>query len=742
MDDGKTITFADLFKEVDSVHIPILQRDYAQGRVEALHVRQQFLASIQQVLSTEPSKLQQPLDLDFVYGNFDIEENSFSVLDGQQRLTTLFLLHWYLATKENKAQKFIEQFVLEGSPRFTYKTRTSAAEFFKVLATTTDFIFEHGFRKLSEQIVKQRWFYLSWQYDPTVQSCLRMLDSIDEVFKSTPEELYERITNTESPYIVFQFLNLESFGLSDELYIKMNARGKPLTDFENFKAWFCNKVSGSERGEIIESKLDQSWTDIFWSLSLDTKLEFDKLYLRFFNLMAFYTACENAEKSFDLLAEPEKLWLRTLRVSKSYINTADFETNDSFNKKSLRRIERVLDYFSNDLTNNKKLNSLKNVLTQTDNVSLAKFYAKCLFLESDSPYADWTQNNKTASRWARVTSNLIDNHRIDEFSSYLPAIKALSTLSNNIINLYQHLASNGIDYGFNSEQRSEERLKAVLILEDDEWDDTLRKFESHTYLKGKVGFLLDLAIDENESYSIALFKQFAHKATVLLSDNILQSNQFLLQRALLSLDNYLVEKGSCKYSFCLPYRQTYRQRAENWLKVVSKPVFGKLLSSINGDTEKALDQLIKKADCGGWRQLLIENPRAIAYCKGEDQSRNRGRLVYIDNNVLYMLSKQTFNGYHAELRTYTLYLHLKKCARSSSLPASIDKFSYVERYGNQHPSLWMRFSNGTEVNLSFANYGFFAIDGFDEQGNILTAKIPKKLKTLLTALFPEEAFDE
>lgn len=741
MEDGKTITFAGLFKEVDSVHIPILQRDYAQGREETSHVRQQFLASIEQTLSLEPSELLQPLDLDFVYGSFDDEEKSFSVLDGQQRLTTLFLLHWYLATKENKNKDFVEKFVINGGTRFSYKTRTSAAEFFKVLATC-GFNFEYSPIKLSERIVEQRWFYLSWQYDPTVQSCLRMLDAMDAVFGNAAEGLYEKITNTESPYIVFQFLNLESFGLSDELYIKMNARGKPLTDFENFKAWFCNKVSGTDRGETIELKLDQSWTDIFWNLSLDAKLEFDELYLRFFNLMAFYTACENTERSFDLLADSEKNWLRNLRVSKNYINTSDFEKNDSFNEKCLVRVERVLDYFYAHIENSDKLDVLKKVLTETDNVSQAKFYAMCLFIASESPYADWNPDNDVASRWGRVTSNLIDNHRIDELATYLPAIKALSVLSNNVNNLYEHLASEGIDSGFNREQRLEESLKAELILDDEEWDETLRRYESHTYLKGKVGFLLDLAVDEDGHHSIELFEKFAQKTTVLLSEKVLRSNQFLLERALLALDNYLVDKGSGKYSFCLPYRQTYRQRAENWLKVISKPVFGQLLSKINENIEQSLNKIIEEANCEGWRKLLVENPCAIAYCKGEDSGRNSGRLVSIANNVLYLLSKTTFNGYHVELRTYVLKLYLDNQTQQGSLPASIVSYRYFEEYNNYQPKLWLKLDDDTELYVAFDSDGFFAFTGFDDEGDYLTVELPEELWTLIAEKFPEESIYE
>lgn len=72
------------------VVIPIIQRDYAQGRNGKDYIRKTFLKEIKNHLDNE-----NPLTLDFVYGNE--EYGRFLPLDGQQRLTTLWLLHWYVA---------------------------------------------------------------------------------------------------------------------------------------------------------------------------------------------------------------------------------------------------------------------------------------------------------------------------------------------------------------------------------------------------------------------------------------------------------------------------------------------------------------------------------------------------------------------------------------------------------------------------------------------------------------------
>src|SRR5687768_3920609 len=83
--------------------IPILQRDYAQGRLigKVPMIRERFL---KEILSAVVKNNPQPLELDFVYGYTKENRNgqtvvsrTFIPLDGQQRLTTLFLLHWFIA---------------------------------------------------------------------------------------------------------------------------------------------------------------------------------------------------------------------------------------------------------------------------------------------------------------------------------------------------------------------------------------------------------------------------------------------------------------------------------------------------------------------------------------------------------------------------------------------------------------------------------------------------------------------
>ena len=101
------------------VVIPVLQRDYAQGRKGKEDLRNRFLCNIKDSLCNIKE-----LKLDFVYGS--VENGQMSPLDGQQRLTTLWLLHWFVAFRAGKLK---DQNTCHRLTKFYYATRPSSTEF-------------------------------------------------------------------------------------------------------------------------------------------------------------------------------------------------------------------------------------------------------------------------------------------------------------------------------------------------------------------------------------------------------------------------------------------------------------------------------------------------------------------------------------------------------------------------------------------------------------------------------------
>ena len=270
----KKLTFWQLAAS-HTIGIPIIQRDYAQGRKDRRvdSVRDKFLQALHGAITGT-----KPLLLDFVYG--EEEKTLFTPFDGQQRLTTLFLLHWYAASRE----RMLSGGVGECLRKFQYEVREGARLFGQELvkqpqsqdhpvflpfdATNPD--------ALSSFIMDQSWFRPNWVYDPTVMGMLTMLDAIHDRFHDVPD-LWLRLTREDNPPVAFFFEQLVNLGSSaEDIFIKMNARGKQLTDFEHFKAQFIEyleeTITPDEVAKIAD-QLDTEWMDLFWaSFARDTDL--------------------------------------------------------------------------------------------------------------------------------------------------------------------------------------------------------------------------------------------------------------------------------------------------------------------------------------------------------------------------------------------------------------------------------------------------------------------------------------
>lgn len=643
------------------IQIPIIQRDYAQGRKGESNIRHKFISDLYDTL--QKGKY---INLDFIYGS--VNGDKLYLLDGQQRITTLFLLHWYVAMGEKISPEKYKNTL----SKFSYETRSSSREFCHALITK-EFSFQDETKKLSEQIINCSWFFMAWKKDPTVQSMLTMLDTIQDIFKIT-HDCWDKLNN-----ITFQFLKLEDFGLSDDLYLKMNSRGRPLTEFENFKANLIQKIKdineSKKEKEPLNMNFDGEWTDLFWNLSNQEKLlSFDERYLNFLRAMAIpqYTE-KNIELDNEDVIKNISLLSNANNKRKQYNENFSFKKYDElncFDYSYFKNIKRVLDNKDNDQKEDIVLDYFNGMLfkqmTNNSSIGFADLIGIYAYFYND------TMNNPVL---VRVIRNLVEAYRpYQEARTYFNSIKDMKKLHKSLAGKDEiesldilskwDFDKNKINVGYLEKQLKEEKIKAELMKTSNDWKEKILAIENHCYLKGKIQFLLDWSKEEGH-YNLDKFKRYSEIFNVLFNEKegknkfAGNSNAFLFERSLLTFGDYLL-KTSNYYSFLIDkdrdisWKSLLEKEPEHQSKKILKMLIDDLLKDNDLFDEysikeklisKCNDFISEKNNEKDWRYNFIKYPSVFKHINKEKHLihyiRDKG-----DRNI-YIMSASTLSGYVA-----------------------------------------------------------------------------------------------
>ena len=540
------------------IEIPIIQRDYAQGRdnAKAADVRKSLVAKMIKAV-----KENQPLFFDFVYGRVD--DSKFIPFDGQQRLTTLFLFHKYVFEKcqsESDCQHKCNCICNTILCRFTYATRQSSREFCEKLVQEK--VIPTNAIKISDNIINRPWFYPYWKKDPTVMSMLTMLDEIHSQMKAIGDfkRIAEKLTSGCNCPITFHFVDMGEHKLSDETYVKMNARGKQLTPFENFKASLEQYLEEKKRQDMLsrlkgrfdESKqkhtgIDGDWLDLFWNVVNESKTEKvlpDTLMMSFFNrhFMNIWR-CWYANNS-----ETKEYVDFNVRIQKEmplYPTKDDFVSFEIYSfvmgkcgvDNCLEPIFNICDALC--IKDNCIGNSCQAVWNRDEKVEKEKkwnlyqgynnnnretypsrvaFYALMMYFKE-------SKDTTSLAQWMRIAWNIIENSTIDSRETYHSALRLINELSEHSHEIYQYLSNSdtNIKTKHAEDQVKEERDKIKQILDVNDgprkyegkhkkedgstfttWEEIIIYAEKNAFFKGAVRFLFQSAegIVTEDSWSL------------------------------------------------------------------------------------------------------------------------------------------------------------------------------------------------------------------------------------------------
>lgn len=623
---GHLVTLYDMLKGIDlhKVLIPKIQRDYAQGREEMGTLRKRFLDSIFNVVDRETTDT---LTLDFIFGQKeDKGKVTFYPVDGQQRLTTLFLFHMYVGKRAGEDTDFLK--------KFSYETRDSSRNFCKRLHE----IPSEKYLNIKDYISDQWWYTGLWKNDPTIQSMINMLNDIDAHYRDLKYDRpqFETVWSQLIHNVNFWLLYLEDLGTTDELYIKMNSRGKPLTDFEHLKA-MLDEYAGTQ-GELA-NKIDTTWTELLWRYR-DASQDFnpDK-YMKngldscFCNLLRFYLNIEGVKRGIidnpidDVfqLAD-EVLGLRKnsgKECAKAQGETARREQLSSAYE-IMQRFSTILDFFSAKGSNDEYIHDpisffaqyisnqydnwtvspadmpfpddvkvyidsighpdmdILRLICQSDEVELKPTLYAEAFFQYVCEYGKLAKDFKDR---LRILRNLVERRvRKDNFRANLLVVDEL--ISNGKMEIP------GLEDDFTKTQKEQEKIKLDWMAVHGGDASLVKLVENHWLLVGNLYMVMRDDGSGNDTIDLPSLKNFGHLFNY-------DCDHQLVERALLCYGDYAPKRSNGVKSYGGDAWTRWRDDVIGSEDADTRKIIQRFLQQVSDYTEGNLNAIIDK-HLGDW----------------------------------------------------------------------------------------------------------------------------------------------
>jgi len=489
----------------------------------------------------------------------------------------------------------------------------------------------------------------------------------------------------------------------------MNARGKPLTPFETFKARFeelLNELYPTETRQLgngavsvakfFEVRIDTQWTNFFWTYKNPSTETFDDAVMNLLVALA-RVSMDPASPRFD--EDTTLLRERQLGGTFSLFHEHHWLTRDF--------ADNLIDLLEAWSSGGGKL---VPVLPNSRYFDEAAFFGRAILEPSALEYTQLVQfaafvfylrhhkRNGTPTslnEWMRVVCNLAVNSDIERSEEYGRCLTGLLKLLPESNQILEHLSATDIgQIGFSPQQVREEALKARLILTNCDWRTRIGSAETHRYFSGQIEFLLDFSgvLAAAERMQVANWEVAEHQKLQAAFDLYLKKAQstftlsglapigpaehYLWKRALLALGNYLVLIGR-NYCFLTdpPSNRDSWKRFLRGGRTGTREHLKALWDRIdaNSEIEPQLSQIITSAsDLEPWRSAVVKHPETIAYCWQQEIRWEH------NSDEIYLLHKTQMNGAHAELYSYVLYLELDKGWAQHSLgPLRLESYQSV-----------------------------------------------------------------
>ena len=285
---GETYTLAELFSGERRIIIPDLQRDYCWGdenNTKSTGEKGELVSGfvnnlLAQFNDYKTKNDKECLNLGLFYG-YEVPANHIQLCDGQQRLTTLYLLLGMI--NKNTIEHKEDTLLTEGKfrrylisdfeykhddkePYLNYAIRETSLYFLSDLVCK----FFIGNTDKVESIKSADWYFDYYNLDPSIQNMLKALAKIEKIFGEDSTLDFLEFGDWLINKVTFLYFDMENRKNGEETFVVINTTGESLSSTQNLKPLVLQEKN--ERFDntnfIVGGKdIDKCWEEIeswFW----------------------------------------------------------------------------------------------------------------------------------------------------------------------------------------------------------------------------------------------------------------------------------------------------------------------------------------------------------------------------------------------------------------------------------------------------------------------------------------------